>query len=131
MQLMPATAKRYGVTDLNDPRQSVKAGVSFLKYLESYWAKKIKDPQERIKFVMASYNAGLAHIIDAYKLAEKHGKDAARWDGHVAELLLKKSDPAYYRDPVVTVGYCKCEEPVNYVTEVLHRYEQYKLHIDM
>jgi membrane-bound lytic murein transglycosylase F len=130
MQLMPETARRFGVTDLNDPRQSMKAGVEYLRYLDKYWSPKVPDKNERLKFILSSYNAGLSHIIDAYKLAEKYGKDPARWSGNVETLLLKKSDPKYYRDPIVTVGYCKCEEPVNYVREVLERYEQYKLHID-
>jgi membrane-bound lytic murein transglycosylase F len=130
MQLMPETAKRFGAKDLNDPQQSMKAGVGYLKFLDHYWSGKVPDSHERLKFILSSYNAGLSHIIDAHKLAEKYGKDATRWDGNVEMLLLKKSDPKYYRDPLVTVGYCKCEEPVNYVREVLERYEQYRLHID-
>src|SRR5690606_41396816 len=130
MQLMPATAKRFGATDLHDHKQSIHAGVGYVRYLDNYWEKKVPDQKKRLKFIMASYNAGLSHIIDAYKLAEKYGKDPTLWDGHVALLLLSKSDPKYYRDPVVTVGYCKCEEPVNYIKEILERYDQYKLHID-
>lgn len=130
MQLMPETAKRFGAKDLNDPRQSMKAGVGYLKYLDNYWKPKVADSGERLKFILASYNAGLSHIIDAYKLAEKYGKDKARWDGNVEYFLLKKSDPKFYRDPVVTVGYCKCEEPVNYIREILDRYQQYKIHIE-
>jgi membrane-bound lytic murein transglycosylase F len=130
MQLMPETAKRFGATDLNDPRQSVKAGVGYLQYLDKYWSSRVADPTERIKFILSSYNAGLSHIVDAYKLTEKYGKDPSKWEGNTESFLLKKSDPKYYRDPVVTVGYCKCEEPVNYVREVLERYEQYRLHID-
>jgi membrane-bound lytic murein transglycosylase F len=130
MQLMPGTAKEFGASDLNDPRQSMKAGVGYMQYLDKYWSTKVPDPHERLKFILSSYNAGLTHIIDAYKLAEKYGKNASRWDGNVEVLLLKKSDPKYYRDPLVTAGYCKCEEPVNYIREVLERYEQYRLHID-
>jgi membrane-bound lytic murein transglycosylase F len=128
MQLMPETAKRFGATDLKDPQQSLKAGVNYLMYLEKYWTKRIHDPEQRLKFVLASYNAGLSHILDARKLCKKYGKDEANWDD-VEYFLLKKSDPKYYRDPLVTAGYCKCEEPVNYVEEVLERFEQYKVHI--
>ena len=128
MQLMPATAKRFGATDPNDPRQSIKAGVNYLKYLEKYWMNRIADDKERLKFVLASYNAGLAHILDARKLCRKYGKNEARWED-VEYFLLKKSEPEYYRDPLVVAGYCKCEEPVNYVREVLERYEEYKVHI--
>jgi len=128
MQLMPATAKRFGATSLDDPNQSIRAGVNYLKYLDKYWMRRITDDQERLRFVLASYNAGLAHILDARKLCRKYGKDQTRWED-VEFFLLKKSEPEYYRDPLVVAGYCKCEEPVNYVREVLERYEEYKVHI--
>jgi membrane-bound lytic murein transglycosylase F len=129
MQLMPATARRFGVEDVNDPVQNIKAGVKYMLSLNKYWAKSVKDPQERLKFVLASYNVGLSHVIDAKKLTAKYGKDATRWDGNVEAFLLKKSDPKYYRDPLAKTGYCKCEEPVNYVRSVLTRYDEYRIHI--
>jgi membrane-bound lytic murein transglycosylase F len=131
MQLMPATAKRFGARDLNDPEQNIHAGVNYLKYLDKYWMKSISDPNERLKFVLASYNAGLTHIIDARKLCRKYHKDPNKWDDNVEYFLLKKSEPKYYRDPVANAGYCKCEEPVNYVKDVLDRFEQYKYHIKL
>jgi membrane-bound lytic murein transglycosylase F len=129
MQLMPETAERFGASNRDDPAQSIKAGVNFLKYLDKYWAKEIDDPAERLKFVLASYNVGLSHIIDARKLAAKYEGDPDIWNGHVEFYLSKKSDPKYYRDPLAVAGYCKCEEPVNYVKDVLERYEQYRDHI--
>lgn len=128
MQLMPETARRFGAVNPDDPRQSIKAGVNYLRHLDRFWAKKVSDPEQRLKFVLASYNAGLSHIMDARKLAKKHGKDPAIWDD-VEFYLLKKSDRKFYRDPVVTAGYCKCEEPVNYVKNVLQTFDEYKLHI--
>lgn len=128
MQLMPETAERFGAKNLDDPRQSIRAGVNFLKYLDKYWAKTVTDEQERLKFVLASYNAGLSHIIDARELAKKHKKDSTQWSD-VEYFLLQKSNPEFYRDPVVVAGYCKCEEPVNYVKNVLDRYTEYTLHI--
>lgn len=128
MQLMPATAKRFGANDPGDPKQSLKAGVNYLMYLEKYWTSRAADDQERLKFVLASYNAGLAHILDARKLCKKYGKDESHWE-NVEYYLLKKSEPEFYRDPLVVAGYCKCEEPVNYVRDVLERYEEYKVHI--
>lgn len=130
MQLMPETAKRFGAKDIHDPKENIKAGVNYLKYLEGYWKKRIEDDQERMKFILASYNAGLAHILDARKLAEKYGKNSKLWSD-VEFFLLKKSDPKFYKDPLSKAGYCKCEEPVNYVKDVLERYEEYKLHIKL
>jgi membrane-bound lytic murein transglycosylase F len=129
MQLMPATAKRFGASNPHDPSQNIRAGVSYLLYLDKYWMKSVADPHERLKFVLASYNAGLSHIIDARRLADKYGLDPARWEGSVELFLLRKSDPKYYRDPVVSTGYCKCEEPVNYIRDVLERYDEYRIHI--
>lgn len=129
MQLMPGTAKTFGASNLDDPKESLKAGVGFLKYLDRFWSKKVIDKNERLKFILASYNAGLSHITDARNLAAKHGKDPNVWDGNVEYFLLKKSEPLFYRDPVVVAGYCKCEEPVNYVRDILERYDEYKIHI--
>jgi membrane-bound lytic murein transglycosylase F len=125
MQLMPETAERFGATNPDDPKQSIKAGVNFLKYLDKYWGKSIADEQERLKFILASYNAGLSHIIDARQLAIKYKRNPNDWDD-VEYYLLRKSEAEYFRDPVVKAGYCKCEEPVNYVKNVLEKYEEYK-----
>ncbi len=130
MQLMPETAKRFGANDVYDPKENIKAGVNYLRYLDRYWTKRIANEEERMKFILASYNAGLAHILDSRKLAEKYGKDSQRWDD-VEFFLLKKSDPKFYKDPLSKAGYCKCEEPVNYVKDVLLRYEEYKLHFKL
>jgi membrane-bound lytic murein transglycosylase F len=129
MQLMPVTAKRFGAVDLENPAQSLKAGVGYLRYLDRFWSKTIEDKEERLNFILSSYNAGLSHIVDASKLAKKYGKDPAVWSDNVEHFLLLKSNPKYYRDRIVTAGYCKCEEPVNYVHEVKERYEEYKIHL--
>lgn len=126
MQLMPATALEFGAIDRTNPHQSLKAGVRYLKYLDKLWSKYVKDPGERTKFVLASYNAGLSHIIDSRNLAKKYGKDPTKWDD-VEFFLQQKSNPKFYRDPVAVAGYCKCEEPVNYVRDILARYEEYKI----
>lgn len=129
MQLMPRTAHEFGAFDLDDPRQSIAAGVGFLKFLDDYWLEKIPDTEERLKFVLASYNVGLSHVVDARRLAQKYGKDPQLWYDNVEFFLSLKSDPEYYRDSVVTAGYCKCEEPIHYVREILARYDEYRIHI--
>lgn len=129
MQLMPGTANEFGAFDLDDPRQSINAGVGYLKFLDKYWLNKIADKEERLKFILASYNVGLSHVVDARKLAEKYGKDPQLWYDNVEFYLSRKSEPEFFRDPIVTAGYCKCEEPINYVRDVLDRYEEYKIHI--
>ena len=51
MQLMPATAKRYRVTDIHDPAQNIRGGVHYLRDLLELF----RDDLPR---VLAAYNAG-------------------------------------------------------------------------
>ncbi len=51
MQLMPQTARRYGVTDLYSPRQNLDAGVRHLKYL-------LQRYSHQLHLALAAYNAG-------------------------------------------------------------------------
>ncbi len=124
MQLMTTTGLQYGATDLADPQQNLFAGTSYLKYLEYFW-KEIPDSSERMKFVLASYNAGESHVKDAARLAEKYAADPCVWEGNVAVYLANKSKPKYYNDPVVVSGYCRGESVVNYVRKVVERYGHY------
>lgn len=51
MQLIPATAERFGVTDAKDPTQNIKGGVAYLDWLMTEFD---RDPL----MVLAAYNAG-------------------------------------------------------------------------
>jgi membrane-bound lytic murein transglycosylase F len=126
MQLMPATGRKFGINITSSPGNNIKAGTKYIESLEKIFEPRIPDENERYRFILAAYNAGPGHILDAMKLAEKHGKDPTIWDGNVAELLLKKSDPQYYNDTVVKNGYFRGKESVNFVSEILERYEHYK-----
>lgn len=131
MQLLPETAAMYGANDVYNPAENVKAGVKYLIWLNKLWEDKVEDEQERLKFVLASYNVGQGHVLDARRLARKYGKDDQKWEGNVEYYMLQKSKPKYYSDPVVQSGYCRGEEPVNYVREIINRYNQYKQLIEL
>ncbi len=51
MQLMPATAKRYGVQAIHDPEQNIHGGIRYLAYLTTLF----RDDLPR---ALAAYNAG-------------------------------------------------------------------------
>ncbi len=126
MQLMPNTADNYGITKTSPPAAQIRAGASFIKWLDDRFLDVIPDKDERIKFVLASYNIGFGHIQDARRLAERYGDNPNIWQGCVEEWLLKKADPQYYSDPVVKYGYARGIETYNFVNEVMARYEHYK-----
>ena len=129
MQLLPATGELYGVSDVSQPQQSMKAAAAYLSWLDTIWAKYVPESEERIKFVLASYNAGQGHVLDARRLARKYGKNPSKWED-VSFYLKRKSLPEYYNDPVAKSGYCRGSEPVNYVREILHRYDRYRQLVD-
>jgi membrane-bound lytic murein transglycosylase F len=128
LQLMPATARQFGVKNSLDPEDNVAGAVKFLKWLEDYWTARVPDEGERLKFILASYNCGAGHVEDAQRLTEKYGGNAQRWDD-VAYWLLQKSTQQYSTDPVVKFGFCRGIEPVNYVTHILERFDIYKQYV--
>ena len=130
MQLMPSTARRFGITSSSPAGEQIRAGTEFIRWLDKRFDEAVPDPEERIKFILAAYNVGPGHIFDAIALAEKDGIDPDIWTGNVDVCLLKKSDPEYFRDPVVKYGYARGRETHNYVIQVLERYEHYKNLID-
>jgi membrane-bound lytic murein transglycosylase F len=125
MQLMPTTARRFGVDTISSPREQIHAGSEFIVWLEKLFDD-VPNKEERIKFVLASYNIGPGHIIDARNLAKKNGANPNVWDKNVDRFLLSKADPKFYNDPVVKYGFCRGTETFNYVSEVMERYEHYK-----
>lgn len=126
MQLLPETAERFGVVDISSPDENMRAGTLYLSWLDGFWSNRIINETERVKFVLASYNVGLGHVIDARNLAVKYKSDPNTWEGNVDHYLLMKSRAKFYNDTTVRHGYCRGEEPYNYVKEILTRYEHYK-----
>ncbi|MEK7206776.1 MAG: lytic transglycosylase domain-containing protein [Pseudomonadota bacterium] len=56
MQLMPQTGRRYGVTNLHDPAQNVRAGSMYLRDL-------LKKFNNDLHLSLAAYNAGEEAVI--------------------------------------------------------------------
>jgi len=56
MQLMPATAKRFGVHNRTNAAQNVKGGVKYLRYLLEMF-------QFNLKLALAAYNAGESAVL--------------------------------------------------------------------
>ncbi len=125
MQLMPNTAQRFGVdsTEIQNPEQNVKAAVKYLCVMDDVF-KYIENPEERVKFILAGYNAGVGHVRDAMALAEKHGKNPDKWSD-VSVFVKMKAKPEFFNDPVVRHGYLRGEETERFVSEIMLRYKEY------
>lgn len=131
MQIMPRTARAYDLpaSKISNPRANINAAGRILADLDKSLAKRVEDPQERLKFVVAAYNSGLTHITDAIALAKKYGKNPEIWSGNVEQALLMKANPEYYSDPVCKAGYFRGRETVAYVRKVMDFYEKLKAKI--
>ena len=127
MQVMPKTARSFGVneSDLGNPEVSVRVATKILKELDGIMRSRT-GAADRIKFVLASYNAGSGHVTDAIALARKFELNPRVWNENVEQAMLWKMDPEYYNDSVCSNGYCRGTEPVDYVVKVLNCYENYK-----
>ena len=127
MQLMPKTARAMGIPEGKEQNaeESVKAATKYLALLGKSFSK-ITDPNEKIKFILASYNAGIGHIYDAMALAEKYGKNKYEWEDNVEIYILLKSHEEYFNDPVCKNGYFRGRETYNFVKDILGRTEMYK-----
>lgn len=126
MQLMPATARAMGVPPgmEHNPEESIKAAVKYIAATNRSFA--AIPPEERINFVLASYNSGIGHVLDAMALAEKYGKNKYVWRDNVEDYILLKSNEEYFTDPVCKNGYFRGIETYNFVRDITARYEQYK-----
>jgi membrane-bound lytic murein transglycosylase F len=124
MQFMPRTAERMGLGANHAVDAHVAAAVRYINKLDTLWRRAVPDPTQRLRFVLASYNAGPGHIIDAQRLAEQQGLDHRRWEGHVERTVLLLARPQWYTRPDMRNGYCKGSQVFHYVRDVVNMYNQ-------
>ncbi|MBB5209896.1 transporter substrate-binding domain-containing protein [Microbulbifer hydrolyticus] len=123
LQVMPRTGEDMGYPPpLFDPEKNVKAGIKYLEWVRN----RFKAPlpaSEQLWFTLASYNAGIGHLFDAQRLAEKLGLDPGKWFGNVEVAMLKLSEPRYFQK--ARYGYVRGSEPVAYVRKISNLYKAY------
>lgn len=122
MQFMPEIGPIYGVYPYSPTDVQIMGGAKKLSADFEVWSD-IPDKIQRQKFTMATYNSGRSHILDAQRLAEKHGLNPKIWDENVEIMMLNLSKKEYYRDPVVRSGAAKGMVTHRYVREIISRYE--------
>lgn len=110
MQFMPNTGRRYGVNPESSPSTQIKAGTKKIKTDLKLW-NEIQNPNQKIKFALATYNAGHAPILKAQKRAIQMGLDPMVWDNNVEKALVKK----------------RGRRVAHYVKQVYKRYATFKL----
>lgn len=81
MQLMPATARRFGVRDSFDPAQNVNAGARYLSYLINLY-------ENDLELALAAYNAGES-AVERYGMAIPPFAETMRYVPRVIDIYQK------------------------------------------
>jgi membrane-bound lytic murein transglycosylase F len=128
MQLMPSVAKTYKINfrSLAAPDLNIALGTKYFRWIYNHFDKPEFTEEDKIKFSLASYNAGIGHVHDARALARKYKMDPNVWTDNVEVMLLNKGSRKYYTDPVVKHGHCRGFETRVYVRNIMQYYEHYQ-----
>lgn len=126
MQVMPRVARQFGVQgDLMDPENNVLLALKVLGKIEkSLDFAPGTSSADRMKIVLACYNAGLGHVLDARSLARKYGADPDSWSD-VSTYLSLKSDPEVVKDDAVKCGRFNSSQTLAFVNKVFSKYTTY------
>ncbi len=138
MQIMPSTGEEVGRALKKDvllrPRDNIHGGTYYLSQLYGLFPS--AEPAERLKLMLAAYNAGIGRVYDAQELASYLHEDPNTWEAVQDALpLLSKR---YYtlhqnvwldgKPPVGWFGSAK--ETISYVKTVMEYYEEYRLFLN-
>ena len=120
--------QRMGIPDSMhmDTRTNIMAATSLLKSLD-YIFRRIEDPNEKINFILASYNAGIGQVNDAMRLAQKYGHDRYKWENSVDTFLILKGLPEYYNDSVCKTGeFNDWKQTLQFIKKVKNTWHRFK-----
>lgn len=124
MQMMPETAKRFGVVDALDPDSNIGAGAAYLKFLEKKFRNYGDNRTEHYKYILAAYNAGEGRILDCIKYAGLKGADVSYWQ-NIVNLIPEMSDPEAEFIDSLRFGTFKGQETIRYVESVIDIYNNF------
>jgi len=106
MQLMPVIAKdkRIGISDIHSLENNIHAGVKYLALIRDryYSPDQIPNTAARLRFALASYNAGPARIARCRAKAKSMGLSDTLWfhNTEYGALGLVGLEPVRYVDKI-------------------------------
>lgn len=128
MQIRPIVARHFNipVEMIDDVETNIRLAGMLLSELEDMLRLPASTPtSDRLSIILASYNAGVGHVMDARRLARLNGENPDSW-ATVSRYLELKSDPTYYENEAVRSGKFTGSRQTNgYVREVMRKYDQY------
>lgn len=89
MQLMPGTARRFGVTDIYDPKQNIEAGVKYMRWL-------LDTFNQDVVLALAGYNAGEGAVMK-YGWQVPPYRETQEYVRRITGRYNEISNPAYVK----------------------------------
>lgn len=128
MQIRPVVARHFKVPveSINDTETNIRLAGMLLSELDDMLHMPSSTPeQDRLSIILASYNAGIGHVLDARRLARSEGANPNSW-ADVSRYLQLKSTPDYYQKDIVKCGrFTGSAQTLSYVGQVMRKYNQY------
>ncbi len=128
MQIRPVVARHFNipVEAIDDTETNIRLAGMLLTELGDMLRIPASTPTEdRLSIILASYNAGIGHVLDARRLARSEGANPNSWEV-VSHYLELKADSAYYELDIVQSGRFTGSRQTNgYVNQVMRKYRQY------
>ncbi len=125
MQVLSSTAKYFDIEDLYDPEQNIKAGTMQLKRLMNLYNSPEIDSLDRIKFTLAAYNAGEGRVEDIRRVAHYKQFDNNSWESAREAVAYMNGEHPLPSD-IKRHGRFRGTETLNFVDQIISRYENYK-----
>ncbi len=126
MQIMPRTAKIYGVPveTLSNPEVNIEVANLHLNEIERMLRMpKNMDERDRAAMILASYNGGVGRVFDAMRMARTDGEDPHLWSVVRRNLALLRLPHYAERKDVYCGRFPTPYTTIRYVEDVLAQYE--------
>lgn len=119
MQLTLQTAEHMGVTDREDPFESIWGGSRYLKHLWQEWID-VPNHNDRLMMTLASYNIGIAHMFDVVELLESRGQNPYKWV-NIEKVLPELEEKDVHSK--LRYGFARGRETVDFVNRSYSFYQ--------
>lgn len=124
MQIKESTARHYHVKDIFNPENNIKAGTRHLRYLQNMFVREGMDSANVVKYTLAAYNAGEGRIQECMEFCRGVGADYRDWE-EMCRIIPMMRNPQEHI-PGTTIKRFNGTETINYVDDILTRYEEYQ-----
>lgn len=114
MMLTRSTAHSLGIHDRRSPKLSIVGAARYLMQLSRRLPASIAQP-DRQWMTLAAYNVGYGHLMDARRLAARHGGNPDHW-AEVKKWLPRLNERRYYRH--TRYGYADGLQAAEYVANI-------------